>query len=221
MVSFIKIGLIFLLNLIFGLDHPQFKGGENALENFLNTNKVYPAFAKRNCIQGTIYVSFSLDDKAQVINTKVKKGLGVDLDEEALRLIKLTSGKWELPANHNPNLEMVLPVSFSLQNYNCEIKSKEEIEKAITYYQAQQAIDEVIISYYKNKEKGEFNAKNEQEIQQLKAEMGYDEEFVSEKIIEAKQKIKKGDKDGACEILNFIKNIGFNQANDLIAENCK
>lgn len=221
MFSLIKFALIFCLSLLGAEDKPVFKGGENALEQFINSNTVYPVFAKRNCLQGVIYVSFNLDKHGQVSNAKVRQGLGIDLDDEAIRLVKLTTNKWEIPRNYNERTEIVVPIKFTLENYNCDKITAKQIALATELYKTQQALQDVITSYYKNKLAGVANTKNESEILKLKAEFGYDAALVEEKITEAKNKLKQGDKQGACETLHFIKNIGFTDADALIAENCK
>lgn len=126
-----------------------------------------------------------------------------------------------LPNNYDENSEIVIPVTFALKNYNCDNQSAESIEKAITLYQIRQDLENVVTSYYKNKSEGVVNQKNDEEISRLKAELGFDGELVAQKLEEAKKMMKQGDKKGACKIWHFIQNIGFDDANQLIAENCK
>ncbi|OAQ39123.1 hypothetical protein A5893_10670 [Pedobacter psychrophilus] len=219
-VSFIKILLIGYLS-FFQADQPTFKGGADALNNFITSKTIYPGFSKNNCIQGTIYVSFQVNKNGEVFGAKVNKGLGVDLDLEALRLIRLTNNKWEVPANHNENSRLIIPVNFSLKNYGCDSRSGDEINKSIALYQARAALEKAVTNYYRNKEQGNASDKNEAEILQLKAELGFDDSFIANKLKDAKKMIKQGDKAGACESLYFIKYIGSDVANTLIAENCK
>lgn len=220
-LSFLKPFLIIILFSFFNGEKPVFKNGNQNLEQFLEANMVYPWYAKQNCIQGTIKVGFQLNNNGQLANVKVVSGLGIDLDDEALRLINLTNGKWKTPKGYQENTEIIIPVKFALKNYNCESQSKQAIEKAIIVYQTRQALEDVVTSYYKNKIEGNENSKNEQEILRLKADLGFDEELVAEKLGEAKEMLKQGDRKGACKVLNFIKNIGFSDADDLIAANCK
>jgi TonB family protein len=202
-------------------DQPTFKGGMDALNSFITSKTIYPSFSKNNCIQGTIYVSFQLNKKGEVFDAKVNKGLGVDLDLEALRLIRLTNNKWIVPADHNENSRLIIPVNFSLKNYDCSSRSGDETNKAIALYQARAALEKAVTNYYRNKEQGNTHDKNEGEILQLKAELGFDHTFIANKLKEAKKMIKQGDKAGACESLYFVKYIGSDAANTLIAENCK
>ncbi|WP_017256792.1 energy transducer TonB [Pedobacter arcticus] len=221
LLSFLESFLIIVLCLFSNVEKPVFNNGNQNLEQFLDANMVYPWYAKQNCIQGTIKVAFQLNSKGELANAKVVNGLGIDLDDEALRLVSLTSGKWKTPKGYQKNTEIIVPVKFALKNYNCENLSKQIIEKAITVYQIRQGLEDVVTSYYQNKIIGKENSKNEQEILRLKADLGFDEELVAEKLGEAKEMLKQGDQKGACKVLNFIKNIGFSNADDLIATNCK
>ncbi len=221
-MSLTAIKLLFVvLPFLFAPDKPSFKGNGESLEQFLSAKMIYPLYAKQNCIQRTIKVSFQLNPDGKVVNAHVKDGLGVDLDEEALRLIALTSYKWEMPKNYNQNNMLIVPIRFSLTGYGCDRKSKSEIDKAIANYQTLQALEDVVINYYQNKNNGNTSSKSAAEIEKLKAELGYDAELVAQKLEEAKQKIRQGDKVAACKVLHFIKSIGFNDADALIAENCK
>lgn len=206
---------------VLATDQPTFKGGTDALNNFIANRMIYPTFSKNNCLQGKIFVSFSLDKEGNVFNSKVQKGLGIDLDQEALRLIRLTNGKWEVPDNYDTNSQLVIPISFSLKNYNCNDRSSDEIGKAIELYRNRLALQNVVTNYYRNKYEGKINQQNEIEIINIKNDLGFDDKFINEKMREAKQKLKQGDKEGACESWYFVKNIGSNAADEMIAENCK
>ncbi|HET8827947.1 MAG TPA: energy transducer TonB [Pelobium sp.] len=217
----VKLIGVSILALFINQEQPVFDNGNESLTQYLASNMIYPTYAKQNCIQGTIKVSFQLNTQGVLFNAKIVKGLGIDLDDEALRLIKLTNHKWSIPKNHKENTEIIIPVVFSLENYDCENISKREINKAVDLYQTRQALEDVVTNYYKKKVSGAVNTKNEQQIIQLKADLGFDEELVLEKLEEAKKMLKQGDKEGACKTLMFIRNIGFSNADDLIAENCK
>lgn len=202
-------------------DQPIFKYGNQTLEQFLEANMVYPTYAKQNCIEATIQVAFQINNLGELKNISIRRGLGIDLDEEALRLINLTSRKWITPHNYQENTELIIPVKFTLKNYNCEEQPKQSIEKAIMLYQTRQDLENVVINFYKNKAIGKANLEEEQKIVVLKADLGLDAELVAEKMAEAKTMLKQGDNVGACKVLNLIRNIGFTDADDLIAENCK
>ncbi|HEX7365608.1 MAG TPA: energy transducer TonB [Pelobium sp.] len=209
------------MSILSGKDQPVFKNGAQTLNQFLETNMVYPLYSKNNCIQGVIKVEFQLTKTGEVVHSRVKEGLGIDLDEEALRLIQLTNQKWIVPKDFSENTEIVIPVKFSLKNYNCENRSKPQIEKAIALYQSRQTMENVVTSYYQNKIAGTVSGINEEQINQLKADLGFDDDLVAEKLEDAQKMLNQGDKSGACKILNFIKHIGYTNADTLIEQNCK
>lgn len=95
---------------------PAFIGGETAKNNFLAANIIYPKMARENGISGTVYVSFMIDEKGNVTNVKVILGIGGGCDEEAIRIIKLTSGKWTVGKQNGKAVKVLfnMPVCFSL-----------------------------------------------------------------------------------------------------------
>lgn len=216
----ILLSLLFLLLTSFMLEEdPSFKGGNQGLRNFINENLIYPHYAKHNCIQGTIEVSFRLGSTGNVKEARVSRGFGIDLDEEALRLIRLTSGNWQIPAGYDSTSAIILPIHFSLNNLNCW-RSEAEVKAAIEAYKAQQSLSDAVITYYESKDKGGYDKTAEQKIEQLKEQLGYNDEYIGRVIDQAKEKIKKGDKESACQDLRFVKRIGSDRANTLINENC-
>lgn len=202
-------------------DRPQFKGGEKSLAAFLVSNQIYPEYSKFNCIQGTIYVRFKLNYQGGVYESGVQKGLGVDLDSEALRLIRLSSGRWIVPASHDTTQSLVLPVNFSLKEFNCEQRSRDNINQAITAYRTRINLTRAITNFYEKKSAGHFIAGDEIKILELKAQLGYDEKFIGRMLKQAQRKLKQRDNEGACEDLAFIRNIGSNRADELIFKNCR
>ena len=126
---------------------PSFIGGEVELFKFLGKNLVYPKQANLNCISGKVQLSFLIDSIGNVSDTEIVKSLGFGCDEEATKVILLTSGRWN-PATKNGKPELVriaLPVMFLAQKdcvpYYEELLEKgnrffekEKFEKAILYY---------------------------------------------------------------------------------------
>jgi len=68
---------------------PEFVGGENALNEFIKNNLVYPEDAKTNGIKGKVYVSFIVSSTGTIDSTKIVFGIYKSLDAEALRIVKL------------------------------------------------------------------------------------------------------------------------------------
>ncbi len=198
---------------------PTFKGGQQALDNFLSQKIVYPEYAKQNCISGTIKVGFVVDENGKVINPKVIQGLGIDLDDEALRVVKLTSGKWVIPINYQP-LNIVLPVRFEADQIVCGI-SNNDMNLAIANYKSQQNLEDAVTNYYKSKYLGKSDTTHEAAIISLKKQLGYDDKFIDDVLEQGQEKLNQGDSEGACHDWTFIRNIGSNRADDLLAKYCK
>jgi TonB family protein len=202
-----------------GDDQPQFKGGNSSLNAFLKQNIVYPEYARQNCIPGTIQVSFKVDRAGKVYNIQVYKGLGIDLDDEAIRVIRLTSGQWVVPAGYNINDAIIIPIQFEPDYTRCTA-SNSNVSQAIDAYKNREALISAVTNFYINKRLGKADAGKEAEIEGLKQQLGFDDEFAGMMVEDARQKWKQGDKDSACEDWHFVQNIGSNKADALLAKYC-
>ncbi|TCC93976.1 TonB family protein [Pedobacter frigiditerrae] len=210
--------LLILISFSVKAQRPEVKGG---LPAFIKNNTIYPAYSLHNCIQGTVKIGFKVNAKGDVYFTEITNGIGADLDEEALRLIKMSSGKWEVPSTYDTTTLIVVPVNFALDGYYCERKSKADIALAIKSYKDQEEIKVAIMNFYRNKEKGVAKPEDEVKILKLKEEIGVDDEYLDDKIETALKKYKQGDTKGACEDFNFVKYMGSDKANDWLDKYCK
>lgn len=197
----------------------QFKNGSSGFASFLKNNTIYPQFSKQNCIQGTVNVSFKLDQTGKVYASKITRGIISDLDDEALRLVRMSSGKWQVPAGYDTTISVVVPVNFKLSGYDCESKSNAEIRSTIAAYQAEEGLTNAVINFYKNK--AQAKPGQEAQILAIKSQLGIDDEYLDGLIKTALKKIKQGDKQGACEDFNLVKNLGSDKADDYLAKYCK
>lgn len=202
-------------------EDPTFKGGQKSLKTFIDNNLIYPEYSKDNCVQGTIQVSFKLNKKGRIYDSRVQKGFGIDLDMEALRIVRLTSGKWVIPANHDTLISLVLPVNFALRDFKCEQRSKDEINAAINAYQARMGLNSAIFNFYDKKNQGIYDQADEARIIALKSQLGYDEKFIDRLLKQAQHKLKQNDKEGACEDAIMIRRLGSDKSASLIDQNCK
>lgn len=95
---------------------PEFPGGMEALIKYLSENIKYPEQAKKDKIQGKVYISFVVEKDGSVADAKVLRGIGGGCDEEALRVVnampKWTPGKQR---NTPVRVQFNLPVAFKLQ----------------------------------------------------------------------------------------------------------
>lgn len=94
-----------------------FPGGEEGLQRYLAENTTFPTMALENDQQGTVNVMFVVDKQGRVKNIQIlgsKKGFG--LEDEAIRVIKSTSGMWK-PAKQRDkavNMRFRIPVKFQI-----------------------------------------------------------------------------------------------------------
>ena len=96
---------------------PSFKGGQEALVKYISANIHYPEGAKKQGIQGTVFVSFLIDEKGKVTNGKVLRGIGSGCDEEALRVI-MSMPDWDPGKNGEKPVKVyiTLPIKFALSD---------------------------------------------------------------------------------------------------------
>jgi TonB family protein len=89
---------------------PTFPGGESERARFISNNLRVPA----ENLEGTVYVSFIVNEDGSITDAKILRGLGKNYDEEVLRVINLMP-KW-LPGKQNGEASAVrfnMPVKFS------------------------------------------------------------------------------------------------------------
>ena len=95
---------------------PEFPGGQQELMNFLMKNMKYPKEATDKGTQGRVIVQFVVDKDGSVVEPKVVKSVSPELDQVALRVVKMMP-KWQ-PGKQNGEIvrvKYVIPVSFRLQ----------------------------------------------------------------------------------------------------------
>ena len=97
----------------------EYNEGTAALLKFISSTIVYPEYAMENEIQGRVYLQFIVRTNGSLTDIKVARSVpgGKMLDDEAIRVIKLTSGKWKSARqNGKPvSCNMTLPVVFVLK----------------------------------------------------------------------------------------------------------
>lgn len=95
---------------------PEFPGGQQELMNFLMKNMKYPKAATDKGTQGRVVVQFVVNKDGSVVEPTVVKSVSPELDQEALRVVKMMP-KWQ-PGKQNGEVVRVkytIPVSFRLQ----------------------------------------------------------------------------------------------------------
>ncbi len=95
---------------------PKFSGGEDALRTFIAKAVIYPEIAKKNNIQGKVYVTFVVEKDGSVGRAKIARGVDTSLDKEALRIVT-SFPKW-IPGKQRGEavaVQYTIPVNFVLQ----------------------------------------------------------------------------------------------------------
>lgn len=94
---------------------PTFPGGDEARIKFLTENIKYPQMAKESGIQGTVFVTFVIDEKGRVADVKILRGIGGNCDEEAIRVVKMmppwNAGK---QSGKPVRVQFNMPIKFTL-----------------------------------------------------------------------------------------------------------
>ncbi len=94
---------------------PSFPGGMKAFYEYLGRTIRYPAEARKQNIQGKVYLTFTVEKDGTLTEIAVKKRLGGGTDEEAMRVLR-ESPKW-IPGtrdNKPVRVKYDMPLSFSL-----------------------------------------------------------------------------------------------------------
>ena len=97
---------------------PEFEGGIKALSEFIRKNTIYPELAKEMGLEGTVYVSFIIDEKGQIESSKILKGVGGGCSEEATRVVgKLPKFKKPGRNEYGKPVKTIfnLPIAFKLR----------------------------------------------------------------------------------------------------------
>ena len=95
---------------------PEFEGGDLALKKFIVENVKYPEQAKINGIQGRVFIQFVVNQKGEIEQVKVVRGVDAALDAEAIRVISLLP-KWK-PGKQSGKpvrVSFTVPINFELK----------------------------------------------------------------------------------------------------------
>ena len=74
----------------------------------------YPKYALDNGIQGTVLVDFIIDEKGEVTDVKVSRGVHESLDEEAVRVVS-ASPKWRPGRHRGKRTKVALTVAVEFR----------------------------------------------------------------------------------------------------------
>ena len=95
---------------------PQYKGGMPALYKYLGNHIIYPNSARDHDIEGTVILGFVVKKDGSVKDIKVVRSVDQELDAEAIRVLRNSSG-WKSAMYYGipVNVTYHLPVTFALK----------------------------------------------------------------------------------------------------------
>ena len=97
-------------------NNPEFPGGSDSLYAYIARNIKYPETAKKEKIEGRVFVTFVIEKDGRVSNAKILRDIGGGCGEEAIRVVN-NMPKWKpgIQDGKPVRTQFNLPVSFQLQ----------------------------------------------------------------------------------------------------------
>ncbi len=95
---------------------PEYEGGQKAMAKFFRDNMRVPSVVGEKEISGTVYVGFVVNNKGEVTDVKILKGIHPACDNEAIRVVSKMK-KW-IPgqqAGRNVSVRYTIPIRFDYQ----------------------------------------------------------------------------------------------------------
>ncbi|MBO9703144.1 MAG: TonB family protein [Sporocytophaga sp.] len=86
--------------------------GKQGVKKFIRDNLNYP---RGQCIEGKVYVGFTVDTLGNVKEVNIKRGLTKEADEEAIRIVKMMIFYPGTVDERPIKVKMVLPINFSIE----------------------------------------------------------------------------------------------------------
>lgn len=96
-------------------EHPYYPGGNEAIAEYFKNTLEYPEEAKKNKVEGMVFVQFVITKDGNIKDVFVKRGINKLLNQEAVRIIQEMDG-W-VPGKLDGEIVNVLfglPVRFVL-----------------------------------------------------------------------------------------------------------
>ena len=93
---------------------PEPVGGFETFFNTLRKHMKYPRKAASAGVAGRVFVSFIVNEKGELQDFSIVKGIGFGCDEEAMRVIALTKWNPGKQRGRPVKVRMIQPVNFSI-----------------------------------------------------------------------------------------------------------
>jgi len=98
-------------------ERPQFPGGEEARMQYLGDNINYPQKAREEGIQGTVYVTFVVEQDGSIADVRILRGIGGGCDEEAMEVVEnMPDWKPGKKDGEPVRTEFNMPIKFTLSD---------------------------------------------------------------------------------------------------------
>lgn len=96
---------------------PSFPGGEDSISTFLANHLQYPKDSSGKSLEGKVVVRFIVNKEGLIDAVKTEKGVCKELDEEAMRVVKLIP-RWKpgMQDGNPVNVSFALPITFELED---------------------------------------------------------------------------------------------------------
>ncbi|MBM3454105.1 MAG: energy transducer TonB [Bacteroidetes bacterium] len=93
----------------------EFKGGEAAMQRWMQENLVYPEISMEMGEQGKVYLKFVVEKDGKISSVDVIKGISRDLDNEAKRLVRaMPPWKAGETKGNKVRSSFTMPINFEL-----------------------------------------------------------------------------------------------------------
>ena len=95
---------------------PMFQGGDaNNFSRWVATHLQYPEIAKENGLSGKVFVQFVINQKGEVQDVKIARGVDPALDKEAIRVVQGLP-KWKPGSQRGKPVKVsyTVPINFQL-----------------------------------------------------------------------------------------------------------
>lgn len=94
---------------------PEPTGGMASFYKFISKEMKYPSLARRNNIEGRVFVQFIVDNDGSLSDIQIIKGIGGGCDEEAARVLA-QAPKWNPGKQRGKavRVRMIVPIHFRL-----------------------------------------------------------------------------------------------------------
>jgi TonB family protein len=110
---------------------PSFPGGDDARAAHFGKVMTYPESARKDKVEGTVYVTFIVEKDGSLSNVRILRGVRKDLDEVALRVIN-SMPLWEPGTQRGEpvRVQFNMPIKFKLSEEKSEVQKEVKKESS-------------------------------------------------------------------------------------------